>query len=275
MSVINLETQIQGPIAVIGDVHGQVDKLSLVLNRLRLLPNFERRWIVFIGDLVDRGPAPRKAVEIVLDLWREHPRTTAIMGNHEFAMCSALGWLPAADVSLWSHRWVDYYDSERTFESYGADRGDLADLAAKVPDEHREFLSRLPWCVEHPHLLFVHAGLDPHLPFPLQLNILRQRDFSLTRPPWLCEKSFVADDPPIDCPVTLVSGHVKVDKVVMRERRLLVDTTGGEEGHLSCVLMPERLVVSSDATEIAPLHVGSERSPKSSITSSSWWKLWG
>ena len=51
-----LATRIDGPVAVIGDVHGQVDQLVVILDRLRQLPDFESRWIVLIGDLVDRGP---------------------------------------------------------------------------------------------------------------------------------------------------------------------------------------------------------------------------
>ena len=275
MSPLKLETQIQGPIAVIGDVHGQVDKLNVVLNRIRSLPDYEQRWIIFIGDLVDRGPDPKKAIETVIELIAQHPRTTAIMGNHEFAMCSALGWLVTGEASHWSQRWVDYYNSEETFDSYGATRKDLSDLAAKIPFIHRQFLSGLPWCVEHPHLLFVHAGLDPYLPFPVQLNILRQKDFTLNRPSWLCEKSFVGNDPPVDCPFAVVSGHVKVNEAVIRSRRILVDTTGGESGDLSCVLMPERLVVTSSVSEKAPFRPGSVETQEKTERQSKWWKIFG
>jgi len=92
MTVPALKTKIQGPIAVIGDVHGQIDKLQVVLEKLQKLPDYQQRWIVFIGDFVDRGPDSKGAINLFLDLLREHPRTTAIAGNHEFAMCAALGW---------------------------------------------------------------------------------------------------------------------------------------------------------------------------------------
>ncbi len=274
MTTNSLKSKIHGPIAVIGDLHGQVDKLSAVLDRLRKLPDFQHRWVVFIGDFVDRGPDPKSVIEMILQLAHQHPRTTAVMGNHEFAMCSALGWLPGSEGSHWSQRWVDHYNSETTFESYGAAAGDLADLAAKVPAAHREFLVNMPWCVEHPQLLFVHAGLDPNMPFDLQLRILQQKDFSLNRPQWLCEKSFVSQDPPADCPFTLVSGHVKVDEAVIRPRRILVDTTGGESGDLSCVLMPERQVITSAATDGAVPSRTSPRVPAAAAGTGSWWKIW-
>lgn len=274
--MFTFKTKIQGPIAVIGDLHGQTDKLRVVLDRLSKLPEFQHRWVIFIGDFVDRGPDPKSVIEMVLQFANQHPRTTAVMGNHEFAMCSALGWLPGSEGSVWNQRWVTHYSPESTFESYGAAVGDLQGLAAKVPSAHRDFLVNLPWCVEHPQLLFVHAGLDPNIPFAVQLRILQQKDFSLNRPQWLCEKSFVEADPPADCPVAVVSGHVKVDEVVIRPRRILMDTTGGEDGDLSCVLMPERRVISSSMTE----HTGTkpDHPPRSAAVaggSSAWWKIWG
>lgn len=274
MTTLQLQTKIQGPIAVIGDLHGQTEKLSAVLNLVRKLPHYDRRWIVFIGDFVDRGPDTKGTIDLVLDLMKEHPRTTAIMGNHEFAMCSALGWLPGGEAFNWEDRWIKHYNSETTFESYGAGIGDLVDLAKKIPDAHREFLTNLPWCVEHPQLLFVHAGLDPNMPFNLQMRILRQRDFTLNRPQWLCEKSFVNMDPPSDCPLTVVSGHVRVDEAVIRPRRILVDTTGGEDGDLSCVLMPEQDIFTSSKTG-RPAKSSTSNALPTEPGKSSWWRLWG
>ncbi len=271
MTVPALKTKIQGPIAVIGDVHGQIDKLQVVLDKLKKLPDYQQRWIVFIGDFVDRGPDSKGAVDLFLDLLREHPRTTAIAGNHEFAMCAALGWTPSRDGSHWGDRWVQHYNSDQTFESYGAKIGDLDDLNARVPADHRELLMNLPWCVEHPQLLFVHAGLNPNVQFAMQMRILHQKDLSLNRPEWLCERAFVEADPPRDCPLTVVSGHVRVDEVQFRPKRILIDTTGGESGDLSCVLMPEKKVISSGGQTTS----AATRAPvKAAPAKASWWNLW-
>jgi serine/threonine protein phosphatase 1 len=265
MVAIKLATKIQGPVAVIGDVHGHVDKLQAVLEQLVELPDFEQRWVVGIGDFVDRGPDSCAAVDLFLNLLRRHSRTTAIMGNHEFAMCAALGWLPVPEYTHWSKHWVNHYDSEVTCESYGVEAGDLQALAAQMPANHRDFLTNLPWVVEHPQYLFVHAGLDPTVPFQVQLRILQKKDFTLNRPQWLCSKSFVETDPPPDCPVPVVSGHVKVPAVTMRPKRILIDTTGGFEGELSCVLLPEKKIITSAGASV-PVGAGGGKS---------WWKFWG
>lgn len=280
---LSLKSKIQGPIAVIGDVHGHVDRLGVVLNKLRKLPDFEHRWVVFIGDFVDRGPDSKAVLDLFLQLLDEHPKTTAVAGNHEFAMCSSLGWFPAREGANWGERWVKHYNSEKTFTSYGAEPGNLADLNSKIPEQHRVLLTGLPWCIEHPQLLFVHAGLNPNSPYAMQLRILQQRDFTLNRPEWLCEKSFVDMDPPRDCPLTVVSGHVRVDEVQIRPKRILIDTTGGESGDLSCVLMPERRVITSGNDQpstqgvrsIAARGSDSKNAGTTASGKAAWWNLWG
>jgi serine/threonine protein phosphatase 1 len=262
---MQLETKINGPVAVIGDIHGQTDKLQSILDQLRERPDFQERWIVFIGDFVDRGDDTRGSISTFLELCEEHPKTTAIAGNHEFAMGAALGWFPVQPDAHWAMRWIQHYDSDKTFHSYGVEHGDIETLQRTIPASHRDLIKNLPWVVEHPRFLFVHAGLDRNTPFPVQLRILQQRDFTLNRPQWLCSKTFVDTDPPDDCPVPVVSGHVRVAGVQMRPKRILIDTTGGIGGELSCVLLPERKVLSSGGPVLA----------SAAGESKGWWKLWG
>lgn len=263
---MKLDSQIQGPVAVIGDVHGQVDQLITILDRLRRLPDFESRWIVFIGDLVDRGPDPKGALDVICDLMLEHPRTTVVCGNHELAMAGALQLIPTPEYSNWSQRWVADYLSETTFQSFGVQPGDLTGLRSSLSERHVELLSDLPWCVEHRDFLFVHAGLDPNTPFEMQVRILRERDYSLNRPQWLCSKSFSTAPIPSDCRVTVVTGHVQVPAVEHGNKKLRIDTTGGFGGELSCVLLPEMKIVSSGNAASPTAHAGK--------SGKSWWKLW-
>lgn len=239
-------TRIRGPVAVIGDVHGQTEKFVALLEKLQTLPDYDDRWLVFLGDFVDRGPDPRGTMELLADLRIEHPRTTAVCGNHELAMATAFGWVPSPTFSPAGEHWLDVYDSETTFESYGAEPENLDDLEARMPPLHQELIATLPWVVEHPEYLFVHAGLDSNLPTDMQLRVLRQRDFTLHRPKWLCSQTLAARGAaPADCRQTIVSGHVRVPRVDFGDRRIRVDTTGGADGDLSCVLLPERRVISS------------------------------
>lgn len=267
------EKRIDGPVAVIGDVHGQVDKLDVLLRKLAALPDAHRRWVVFIGDLVDRGPDPRGAIERVVQLKKSHGRVTAISGNHELAMSAALRVVDVPDYSDWPMRWLDHYGSQQTFASYGVEFGQLDALRRALPADHVQCLADLPWCVEHPDYFFVHSGLDPHSPYEVQRSILTKRDFTLNRPTWLCSKSLPFAETPADCPKTIVSGHVPVPQVQFHQRKILIDTTGGVQGDLSCVLLPERQVVTSGngpMTSAPP--VGRRTAPAKE--KSGWFGLW-
>ena len=73
---------------VIGDVHGQADKLEGLLHTMgyRLEGGSWRhpeRTAVFIGDLIDRGPRQLDSVEIARRMVDEGD-ALIVMGNHEF-----------------------------------------------------------------------------------------------------------------------------------------------------------------------------------------------
>jgi serine/threonine protein phosphatase 1 len=239
------ETRITGPVAVIGDVHGQTEKLDAILTQLDQRGDLAKRWLVFIGDLVDRGPDPAGTLDLIAELIRDGVKTTVVSGNHELAMCGALNILPAPDYCDWRKRWLAGYGAETTFASYGVPFGNCEALSAAIPEEHRSIIADAPWSVEHPQFLFVHAGLDPHLPFAAQKNMLRVRDLSLNNPGWLCSKRWPFEALPGDCDKTVVSGHVPLREVQLDKNRILLDTTGGIDGDLSCVLLPERTIISS------------------------------
>jgi len=265
----SVPTRIDGPVAVIGDVHGQVDKLRKIIEKLAAVPNIANRWIVFIGDLVDRGPDPKGAVDVYCELASQHDKVTWVCGNHELAMAGSIGLIDTPDFVNWPERWLPHYDADKTFDSYGVPFGELQALREALPEQHATLMSDLPWSVEHARYLFVHAGLDVNLPFETQVNILRQRDYSLAHPPWLYDKSFVRGSAPADCPVTVVVGHVPLREVRFGKGIIGTDTTGGVTGHLSCVLLPENVVITSGDDPPGGFQSTPNRSRKKA-----WWKPW-
>ena len=74
---------------VIGDVHGQAGKLKALLNKLgyrikdRAYRHPEGRMALFLGDLIDRGPAQVEVINIVRNMIEAGSGRT-IMGNHEW-----------------------------------------------------------------------------------------------------------------------------------------------------------------------------------------------
>lgn len=63
-------------IVAVGDVHGCIEELDELLKAIQYNPNQMR--LVFLGDLMDRGPDPVACVHRVRELKAE-----CIMGNHE------------------------------------------------------------------------------------------------------------------------------------------------------------------------------------------------
>ena len=80
---------------VIGDIHGQADKLETLLQRLGYVRKFggwvppHGRQALFLGDLIDRGPEQIKVVNIVRSMI-DAGYARSVMGNHEF---NAIGYM--------------------------------------------------------------------------------------------------------------------------------------------------------------------------------------
>jgi hypothetical protein len=80
---------------IIGDIHGHHDKLVELLRRLDYLPDAAGVWrsttgrrAIFVGDLIDRGPAQAAVIDTVRAMV-EQGEALIVMGNHEL---NALGW---------------------------------------------------------------------------------------------------------------------------------------------------------------------------------------
>src|SRR5512137_1577652 len=68
------------PTTYVGDVHGDLDAVERVLS---LAPAADGA-LVFLGDVVDRGPASRECLERVLGAKLASPKSIhLLMGNHE------------------------------------------------------------------------------------------------------------------------------------------------------------------------------------------------
>jgi len=78
---------------LIGDIHGQYDKLEALLRHLDYTPtgdtwkHSEGRKVIFLGDYIDRGPKIRQVLQTVRGMV-DAGDALAIMGNHEYnAVC--------------------------------------------------------------------------------------------------------------------------------------------------------------------------------------------
>ncbi|MFM2092481.1 MAG: hypothetical protein RLZZ127_2970 [Planctomycetota bacterium] len=227
-----------GRVTFIGDVHGWADRLVLLLARCD-------GPLVFMGDLIDRGPDAPRVLDIV------HARCDrgdlCLLGNHEHMLIRALGHhrlgLPG-DADDFRH-WRNGFAGEAVMHAYGA--ADAAGLRRAL-GPHLDWLAGLPWVLTGPDWIAVHAGLHADEPWSAQVARLRRG--------WTDEEDnlvhlyhkHLAHAVPADLPPgwVVASGHTPQPETVVRPGRILCDTTGGRPGRvLSAVSWPDRRTIRS------------------------------
>ena len=213
----------------IGDVHGCLDQLNRLLDVIGqdLGAGRVQSHLIFLGDLVDRGPCSAQVLGRLLDLGLPADRCDFIMGNHEEVMLDCYeGKIPTYD------RWLQY-GGLQTLESYGLDGTEIIkpffDVAAAmhdaVPRKHIEFLKSLKDYVQLGDYVFTHAGIRPGVP----LNAQSKRDLR-----WIREE-FLHD--PADFGFRVVHGHTIVREVEVHRNRIAVDTGCYLTGQLSALAL--------------------------------------
>jgi len=84
----------QGSDYVVGDIHGDYERLVALLSKIKFDASVDRLFSV--GDLIDRGPASAKCLELL-----EEPWFFSVQGNHEDLLQQA-----AADPEHAFELWV-------------------------------------------------------------------------------------------------------------------------------------------------------------------------
>lgn len=220
-------------IYAIGDIHGRYDLLRRLLDRVgehaQALPPSESLHIVFLGDLVDRGPDSAKVVDFLYDLQQSTDQVIVLMGNHEEAMVQAL----EGDTGV-LQRWLGVGGAE-TLQSYGVRLPDARDdlrrytryLQASLPAQQVRWLRSLPLTARSGDYFFCHAGIRPGVPLPRQA-----REDLL----WI-RHDFVDDE--ADHGAVIVHGHTIERDVTIRPNRIGIDTGAYCHGILTALYLED------------------------------------
>ena len=237
-----------GPFDIIGDVHGCYDELVAILGNLgyevsddptgadiKVQPP-EGRKAVFVGDLVDRGPATPRVLELVMSMVRAGT-ALCVAGNHEARL---LRKLRGRDVKLTHGLAESVQQLEREPEAFRS--------------EVMEFIDGLisHYVFDGGKLVVAHAGL----PAPLQgRSSGRVREFALygettgevdefglpVRYDWASEYRGQA---------MVVYGHTPVPEATWLNRTICIDTGCVFGGRLTALRYPERELVSVAAGQV-------------------------
>src|SRR5690348_2224701 len=213
----------------VGDVHGRLDLLDQLLDKIH--DDISRRparkvLLVFVGDLIDRGPNSAQVVERLRTYRRPAVETVFLLGNHEEVLLRIL----AGEADLIT-KWRSFGGKE-CLESYGVDTAKLAGLTDEealaivrkaIPAEHVEFLQSFDDSCRFGDYLFVHAGIRPGI----EIDQQRQSDLRWIREPCLFDET--------DHGFVVVHGHTIRSEVEMRPNRIGIDTGAYKSGVLTAL----------------------------------------
>jgi serine/threonine protein phosphatase 1 len=214
----------------IGDIHGRLDLLEELLDKLPL----EREdRLVFLGDYVDRGPDSHGVVERLLEVQAARD-CIFLLGNHESMFLDFLAWQGDAyfggdafltnggDRTLASYGYFDLEDPEREFA---------------LPESHREFYSKLELHHVEGDYLFIHAGMSSRLLQGGDLHYALRR----SRPEDLLWNRATGEHPH-ELGVTIVYGHTPRADFRVRHNEpfsIGIDTGAVYGGLLTAIRLPD------------------------------------
>lgn len=219
-------------IYAIGDVHGCLDELR----RLEALivtdaaPVAGEKWLVPLGDYIDRGPASAGVLDHLLAPPPPGFRRLCLKGNHEAMLLDALAdpptlrhWLAfGGDATL-----ASYGLGQAAIESLRSGRGRASSrrqlLEAHLPEEHLAFLRNLPVGLSVPGFTFVHAGLRPGVP------LADQKEADLL---WIRELFLESGH---DFGAVVVHGHTPGREPFISATRIGIDTGCFMSGRLTAL----------------------------------------
>lgn len=154
---------------VIGDIHGMVDPLCALINRL---DNDQLARFVFTGDYIDHGPSSKAVIDLIMALG---DKAIPLIGNHEHLLLQTL--YDEKFRERWGTRIWSENAADRTVRSFGYRT--IEEFAAKVDSKYIDFLKSLRcFHVEHfanaeseISFLLVHGGVMSSLALAEQLTV--------------------------------------------------------------------------------------------------------
>lgn len=236
----------------IGDIHGCLELLNRLLAEIEA--EIERQpqakvSIIFLGDVVDRGPASAQVVERLRTLAIPGVSVHFIMGNHEEVMLRVID--GEADLL---RSWLRFGGAE-TLRSYriepkelkGLSSDDLADhLRKAIPASHRRFLAGFDDSIAFGDYVFVHAGIRPGV----ELSEQSQSDLRWIRDPFL--------DDTTDYGFVVVHGHTITNQVEVTGNRIGIDTGAFCTGTLTALAIDgkKRWLIQTSGAEAGRVSLG-------------------
>jgi len=157
-----MEPEVSRITYTVGDIHGCRSELDRLLDAIEVDSAGRKYKLVFLGDYIDKGPDSRGVIERLMALKeRKHADVVLLKGNHDDLMARA-----ARGDTLALEKWLTM-DGGSVLRQFGCAR------ATDLPEAVVRWVEAMPTLHSDRHRIFVHAGLDPDLPFDQQTDEIR------------------------------------------------------------------------------------------------------
>lgn len=217
----------------IGDVHGRADLLERLLEYIYV--NLPRSRVVFLGDIIDRGPDSRQAMNLVEHELKRQPASVLIQGNHEELLLRFLdkgtaysrGWRHNGGDATVASYGLQGYEFEDD-EGYGRFTDELASKFQEEYSGHVAVLREALPCLQTDDHFFVHAGILPWIS-------LDEQDPYLMR--WKSQPLLAHT---AHLPKIVIHGHhvTQSHRPEVYKSRVSIDTGAYYSNKLTAVLLP-------------------------------------
>jgi len=235
-------------IYAVGDSHGMLKQVELLKNKIKEdSKKYDgNKTIIFLGDYIDRGLKSKELINNLIYDKLEGFEEVFLMGNHEEFILNAfaddwhhiISWLYNGGINcLRSYgldvtKYVPYKDISAEYSGIplGVEeilRPIVRDTLNNMPEKHKDFFHSLKLFHRTDKYIFVHAGVNPSIPFSDQTS----SDLL-----WIREKFLYSDR---DYGVRIIHGHTPRDTVEIKPNRIGVDTGAYHGGVLSAIALSD------------------------------------
>lgn len=224
---------------IIGDIHGCFDQIYHLLELIRddigqnlsvtgTTDSVKKPKIIFLGDLIDRGPRSKDVVDLLLNYRPDYAEPIFLKGNHEAVF------LKVIKGDLESFKFWCQFGGRDCMRSYGVSNIGEIDYNPEavlnrfieaIEPSHIEFISSFDYYHVARDYLCVHAGIRPNVPLSKQKN----KDMMWIREPFLKHKK--AHE------YRVIHGHTISDAPVERPNRIGIDTGVYNGNPLTCAFI--------------------------------------
>lgn len=187
----------------IGDIHGEIEKLNSLLDKLNLQTGDK---VIFLGDYIDRGLNSKAVIERILDLSKKI-ECVFLKGNHE-------------DMLLKTKITQSQDDIEHWLLSGGISTYDNYSDYSTIFNTHGGFFDSLKLYHIEQNYLFVHAGINP------KKELSQQTEDDLL---WIREE-FLNNSH--NLPYKIIFGHTPFIEPLILNDKIGIDTGCGKEKDL-------------------------------------------